>query len=99
MRWTGPTALTWNAVPGAASYDLIKGDLLVLRSSGSFAVSILACLENDGADQAAVDPAVPAPGNGFYYLVRPSGGTWDCACPSQAGPRDADIQTSPLGCP
>jgi len=99
LRWTGPSAMAWNAVAGAASYDVVKGDLPLLRSSGSFAVSILSCLENNGADTAAVDPAVPAPGGGFYYLVRAAGGTYDCSCPSQVGPRDADIQASPLDCP
>jgi hypothetical protein len=99
LRWTEPAVLAWNGLPGAAAYDVVKGDLGLLRSSGSFALSVLACLENDGPNLAAADPAVPSAGNGFYYLSRVAGGSYDGGCPSQAGPRDASIQSSPNACP
>jgi hypothetical protein len=99
LRWSGPATLAWNAAPGASGYDAVKGDLLLLRSTGSFALSVTACLLNNGTGPAAADPAVPDPGEGFYYLARAAGGTYDSACPSQTGPRDADLAGSPLDCP
>jgi hypothetical protein len=100
LKWSGKTLLNWIGVEGASGYDVVKGDLLLLRATGQFSTSLLSCLENDGTDTQASDPAIPAPGGGFYYLVRAiPGGTYDCACPSQAGPRDAGIQASPAACP
>jgi hypothetical protein len=91
--------ITWNAVPDATAYDVVKGDLFLLLSTGHFSTSLIACLEDDGTDTAASDPAIPAQGNAFYYLVRSAGGTYDSACPSLIASRDSDIQSSPFACP
>ena len=70
LTFSGKTTLAWNGVPGATAYDVAKGDLNVLRQSGSFAASQLGCLENDGADLVATDAAVPPHGIAYYYVVR-----------------------------
>ncbi len=98
LRWRGASDLAWNAVGGGAAYDVVKGDLSLLHAA-SFAASVLTCLEDDSADTAAADEETPGPGEGFYYLVRAAGGTYDTACPSQAAPRDADLQGSVQACP
>ncbi len=63
------THLTWNADPGAAVYDLTGGSVTALRVDGSVAAA--ECLATDVAttswDDARPDPA---PGDGYYYLVR-----------------------------
>jgi hypothetical protein len=101
LAWTAPGSFSWNPAPGASGYDVVKGDLALLRASGGlFSSSLVACLENGGGDTAAPDPETPPPGGGFYYLVAPvPGGTYDSACPGQSGSRDAGIQASPAACP
>ena len=97
--------MNWTPAAGASAYDLLKGDLLAFNSSGGdFAGSVSACLEDDGLDFKAFDFVSPAPGEGFFYLVRGVGvcsvpGTYDNAGPSQAGNRDPGINSSPVACP
>jgi hypothetical protein len=101
LSWLNASDLVWLSSPGATSYDVVQGDLSILLSGdGDFSASVLACLENNGADTAAHDADLPDPGEGLYYLVRPQPtGTYDSACASQALPRDGDVQASPLACP
>jgi hypothetical protein len=97
-------ALSWNAAPSATAYDLVKGSLGTLASAhGNFGASILACLVNDGAATSAADPAIPAVGNGFFYLVRSVGacaltGSYDEGG-AQSAPRDAAFASAALACP
>jgi hypothetical protein len=69
LAWSGPQ-LAWTADPSASSYNLYRGSLPLVDgnldgladSYGSpFACGLTAPL--------AADPAVPALGSGFYYLV------------------------------
>ncbi len=94
-------ALSWDPAPGVSAYDVVKGDLALLASSGGdLASSLLACLENDSPEETAVDGEPPEVGGGFYYLVRGTpGGTYDSGCPSQTAPRDAALAASPAACP
>jgi PKD repeat protein len=88
----------WDAEPAATSYDLVKGDLILLRSSGGdFAVSQLICVEDDGPDLQATDPSEPLPGQGFYYLTRATNcasdtGSFDTSDPGLAESRDPELQ-------
>jgi len=101
LKWPGRSTLAWLPTPGATGYDVVKGELSVLRSTGGdFFPSITACLESSGTDSAASDAELPATDEGFFYLARSSpGGTYDSACPSQTTTRDANIQASALACP
>jgi hypothetical protein len=96
--------LSWASVPFADSYDLVKGGLMPLHSSGGdFTNSLLGCLENDGADTVATDPTVPAVGQGLFYLVRAKAacktGTYNSGQPGQQGDRDPKVAASPVTCP
>ena len=95
------TTLAWQPSPGATAYDVIKGNMLALRSSGGdFGVSLDACLEDDGTDTTSQDPGTPPLRDAFFYLVRPApAGTDDSPCPDLAAPRDAAIAGSPQACP
>lgn len=101
LAWSSSSSSGWRATPGASAYDVVKGDLLALRSSGGgYSTSVLSCLENDGPDLAAADSGVPPPGQAWFYLVRAlPGGTYDSSCPAQAAPRDAAIQAAASDCP
>lgn len=94
--------LEWDPVTGASSYDVVKGDLGLLRSSaGDFTTSILTCLEDNSLDASSKDDLNPSSGQGFYYLTRSFGcgqnGTYDDG--TEAGPRDAEVGASPAACP
>lgn len=96
--------LVWTPSSTASSYDVVKGDVRTLTIRfGDFIQSLLACVENDSADASSVDAALPAPGSGFYYLVRAFGctrdGTYDDSSASQRDFRDEEIQMSPAHCP
>jgi PKD repeat protein len=97
------TTMTWSPVPAAVLYDLYKGDLASLRASGGdFGTAARGCIEDDGTDTQAVDPAVPLPDQAFVYLVRASNcagqtGTWNEGG-AQLAPRDPTIESGTLSC-
>ncbi len=70
---SGATHFEWDAVPGAV-YDLVRGDLANLSGDASgVQLGPLTCIENDSTDpssQSNADATTPAPGAGFFYLVR-----------------------------
>ncbi|MDH3628021.1 MAG: hypothetical protein OES25_10235 [Acidobacteriota bacterium] len=99
----GMTQLDWAPLPGATGFDVTRGDLGLLRSSGgNYTGSILDCVEDNTPAVSALHGGDPAPGEAFWFLVRAAdcgGGTYDGAGPSQAAPRDAGIANSGAGCP
>ena len=103
QRGTAATAhLFWPAI--GTTYDVVRGRLAALRSSGGdFTTSVDACLANDTAASSLDDPAAPAGGDGFYYVLRAAScagdGTYDSGSASQVGSRDAEIAASPYHCP
>jgi PKD repeat protein len=100
----GPSSLGWTAIPEAAHYDVVKGDLGMLRSTGGdYSASLLTCLEDDDADLTAADGATPPAGTGYFYVVRGSStcgepGTYDSGGSGQSAARDAGIIASPMTC-
>ena len=90
--------ISWDAHPDACSYDLVKGSLPLLRSSGGdFSLSQLTCVAEDVLSNMSSDPASPATGEGFYYLVRGvdcalEAGTYDTSGLGQTQTRDPDLQ-------
>jgi hypothetical protein len=100
----GGELVSWTAITGADTYDLVRGSLSLLSGSGGdFTISTQACLVNDQAGVSFVDPAVPPPGSGYWYLVRGvscgGAGTYDSGAGSQVGSRDAEINASANSCP
>jgi hypothetical protein len=72
-RFRSATLLEWNsAVAGSgtgARYDVVRGMLSQLPPGAGSGET---CLANDASARSLPDAVVPAPGTGFYYLVRAS---------------------------
>jgi hypothetical protein len=102
---SGPgTELSWTALAGASTYDVVRGDLASLRSSaGDFTAATQACLADDTTATSQVFTPAPGPGEGFWFLVRGSNctarGSYDSGGASQVGSRDSEVDASPLSCP
>jgi hypothetical protein len=99
----GVTFLAWSNVPLATGYDVVKGSLNSLRTTGSFAACTLGCLANNSTLGSVSDGGTPTLEDGFWYLVRGANcggsGTYDSGEPSQVGSRDGGIAASGKGCP
>ena len=98
--------MSFDPQPGAVSYDVVSGDLGALRASGgNFAWSDVTteCVENDVAVPSLALAGNPAPGAGFWYLVRSNDvegpSTYDSGSSTQLGQRDAEILASGNDCP
>jgi hypothetical protein len=103
---SGTTAvIAWPASPGADGYDVVKGNLGTLRSSGgNFTSATKACLGNDLPGTTVDDIEVPPVSGGLWYLARTTStcagaGTYDEESLSQQGSRDQEIANSQLECP
>ena len=73
LSWAGKETLNWSpptSAGGIASvtYDVSKGDLSDLRTSGDFSSAV--CMLPHGSATTVPDYAGPSAGNTFYYLVR-----------------------------
>jgi hypothetical protein len=104
MSVTAAGSISWSPITGANGYDVVRGSLGILASShGNFALATAACLGNDLTSTSVSDPAVPATGQGTWYLVRGENcagpGTFDSGAASQVGSRDAEILASGHACP
>ena len=100
----GSARLIWAAVPAATGYDIVSGSLVALQAGhGEFSTATQSCLANDLAATNFDDAAVPAPEEGFWYVVRAincgGSGTYDSGGPGQQGIRDTEIQASGAACP
>jgi hypothetical protein len=96
--------LSWSSLPGATWYDVVRGDVGTLSSTGGdFSAATLGCLANDQATNSATYTGVPALGHAFWFLVRGANcagrGTYDSGVASQVGSRDAEINASASACP
>ncbi|HEX4823993.1 MAG TPA: FG-GAP-like repeat-containing protein [Candidatus Polarisedimenticolaceae bacterium] len=101
----GGTRLQWLSIPGATSYDVVRGVLSSLRSSaGNFTTSLDQCTANDASGLLVDTTGAPPAGDGWYFLVRGtlgscSAGSYDDGSPSQSGFRDGEIAASGVACP
>jgi hypothetical protein len=99
------TLLMWSPVGLATAYDVVRGDLSTLRSSGGdFTSATQTCSVDDaGGTSLSITDDSPAVGSGFWYLARAvscgGNGTYDSGGPGQAGPRDPGINAAPSSCP
>jgi hypothetical protein len=97
-------AIAWDDLPAAAGYDLVRGDLGLLRATGGdFAAATTGCMANDTGVPALTFGDAPAPGSGFWFGVRAWGegivSTYDSNYPAQLRSRDPGIAAAPLSCP
>jgi len=69
----GGTYVGWNEVPGAVSYNVVRGDAGHLHEAGdSIVLGPLTCVQADsiGTDTgSSLDASLPASGELFFYLV------------------------------
>ena len=102
LVFTGPSNLSWAAVPVATTYDVVRGTLSLLAGAG-FASATDACTGPQVFGTSLSDTHVPPPRGTDWFLVRPDGpcgpGTYDDGSPSQAASRDTGIAASPNACP
>ncbi len=84
--------ISWLSSVVTGPFDVVKGDLIYLRSSGGDFTGA-SCLANGVKWTTTVDPAAPAPGGATYYLMRCDRGTW--ADGTQSGNRDATLVACP----
>lgn len=98
------TAVSWEPLSAATGYDLVRGDLGVLRATrGDFTAATAECLGNDSTASSLSYEAVPEPGQGFWFAVRgvasTGAGTYDEGSAHQVGWRDAEIGAAAGSCP
>ena len=96
--------LSWTALSGATTYDIVRGRLSTLRSSnGNFQSATQACVANDTPGTSFTTGGTPGAGDGDWFLVRggncAGAGTYDSGTASQVGSRDAEIAASGNDCP
>jgi len=96
--------LSWTALSGATSYDVVQGRLSTLMSSnGNFQSATLACVANDTPGASITIGGTPSVGDGYWFLVRggncAGAGTYDSGAASQVGSRNAEIVASGNDCP
>ena len=99
----GDDLLSWTMVAEATGADIVRGDLGSLRGSGGdFASSTERCLDSDRTTTTQRTGDTPAPGQGFWFLVRGQNcggsGTYDTGAASQAGSRDPEVAASGRDC-
>ncbi|HUD70459.1 MAG TPA: FG-GAP-like repeat-containing protein [Dongiaceae bacterium] len=94
--------LSWTPMAGAATYDVVYGDLANFWITGDYQESLLGCLLSGSPATALTFATVPPAGGGFWFLVRGRNcggpGTWDSGMPSQVDTREY-LNLSPLACP
>jgi hypothetical protein len=98
---TNKHSIVWDAVPGAAPYDIIYGDLQLLHSSG-IAGSTGGCLGDNVSSPASDDGDSPGPNEGFWYMTRARNciggvGTYDEGG-NQLTSRDPLVPAPPVDC-
>lgn len=99
----GDDLLSWTRVADATGADIVRGDLASLRATGGdYAASAGQCLDDDRTTTTWRASDTPAPGEGFWFLVRGQNcggsGSYDTGTASQAGARDPGIAASGRDC-
>ena len=98
------TAVSWAGVAAAETYDVVRGDVATLRSTGgNFTSATQQCLANDVVGSTISFTANPSAGNVWWILVRGSNclakGSYNEVGAGQVGLRDAEIAASTAACP
>ena len=99
-----PNSLSWTSRTTATGYDIVRGNLGPLRTTGGdFTVATEECLQDNHPTTTLSYATNPPAGEGFWFLVRwvetAANGSYDSAAPSQVGLRDAEIAASGAACP
>jgi hypothetical protein len=108
----GSSRIQWTS-GGAALFDVVRGDLPTLRSTGGdftgalnqvVNASFYDCVANDSSGTGVDDPlCCPDLGSGWFFLMRPAAdfcpGTYDDGTASQVGARDREVNDAGYACP
>lgn len=90
----------WEPEPEPVLYDVMRGSLGALRTTGgAFDQATEACLADNTDLQSVTLIGDPPPEGGFWFLVCVEGDTCDSGDPTQVASRDPGIRASPLCCP
>jgi hypothetical protein len=98
-------AVFWTPLPGAMRYDVVRGDLGILRSThGRYDLATTGCPGFAVEGTSLLDVTAPPSGGGVFYLARGrscgGAGTWDDGGGfGQAASRDPGIAAAPSACP
>lgn len=100
----GDAAVSWEPLPEATGYDVVRGELGVLRATqGDFTAATTECLGQHSTASSLAYADVPDPGQGFWFAVRgvaeTGAGTYDEGSAHQVGWRDAEIAAAAGACP
>ena len=95
--------ITWSPVPGVTAFDVVRGSLNALLSSGgSYVASTLECVADSIEDHQLIHADSPGPGEGVWFLVRgvtvTGNGTYDSGDFGQFRSRDLGIGSSGDDC-
>jgi len=93
------TDLSWTEMPGDPPFDVVCGDLTVLRDTGDFYLATDVCLANDQPETGLPYSIEVDPGGAVWFLVREDGGTYDADLDAQPFSRDPGINAAAVSCP
>jgi len=96
--------LSWLALSGATTYDIVQGGLSALQSSnGNYQSATQACVADDTPAMSFTTSGTPSLGDGYWFLVRGGNcggaGTYDSGATGQVGSRDPGVAASGNDCP
>ena len=96
--------LSWTALSGATTYDLVQGGLAALQGShGNFQFATQACIADKTTGTSYTTVGTPSVGDGYWFIVRGANcggkGTYNSGSPKQVGSRDSGIAASGNDCP
>jgi hypothetical protein len=92
-------AIAWDPDPPATAFEVVRGDLGTLRSSGgAYQAAVDECVADDMSADTVPFQLSPAPGHAYWFLVRTEGGSYDAWDLTPAAPRDPGIDASPVSC-
>src|SRR5262249_8306226 len=100
----GAAGLSWDPVPQATGYDVVRGDLGTLRASGGdFSAATAEGLATGTSATSGPVTGQPAPGDACWVRARWADGSgcdsYDEDDPGETGSCDAGIAASPASCP
>jgi hypothetical protein len=96
----GPDLIRWDPDPPATFYDVVRGDLgLLKRTAGDYREATESCVANDLAALSVPFTLVPGVGDGYWILLRTKGGSYDAWDSMLAAPRDPGIDAATGSCP
>ncbi|HZN04772.1 MAG TPA: NosD domain-containing protein, partial [Candidatus Polarisedimenticolia bacterium] len=103
MLLVGYSGLEWTVSEGATGYDVIRGDVRLLRDAADgFTSAVRVCLADDQVASQLSYQGIPKPGEAFFFLVRANAGdtvgTFDSGGTGQSAPRDAAIDAATKSC-